>query len=167
MRPGTPLGRATALVTADEKVYRKMTLPVNLLIMPPLERVSLGRKRGVFLKTIVRNTISAFAVGAALGAPLGIASAKSSDHRDFEGSVVHVSAENIKVHGVEGGRAQTISFLISPKVTKLTHSDGKATAELKEIHVGDMVKVRFDQKFLGLRHADMIIDETDGIRQKS
>lgn len=156
-----------AVVTADEKVYRKMSLRVNFLIVLLTRRVRFGRKRGVFVKTIVRNTISAFAIGAAIGAPLGIASAKSSDHRDFEGNVVHVSAENIKVHGVEGGKGQTLSFMISPKITKLTHNDGKSTAELKEIHVGDMVKIRFDQKFLGMRHADMIIDETDGIHQKS
>lgn len=116
---------------------------------------------------IARNTISAFAIGLAIGAPLGIASAKSSDHRDFEGTVEHVSAENIKIHGIEGGKAQTLSFLINPKVTKLTHNDGKSTAELKEIHIGDMVKVRFDQKLLGIRHADMIIDETSGMHQKS
>ncbi len=110
--------------------------------------------------------MAAFAVGLAIGAPLGIASA-SSDHRDFEGTVAHVSFDNIKVKGIEGGKVQTISFLINPKITKLTHNDGKSTAELKDIRVGDMVKVRFDQKFLGLRHADMIIDETDGFHHKS
>ncbi len=119
------------------------------------------------MKTLVRNTLSAFVIGAAIGAPLGFASAKSSDHRDFEGNVVHVSVDNIKVHGIEGGRAQTLSFLIDPKITKLTHNHGKSTAELREIHVGDMVKIRFDQRLLGLRHADAIMDETDDIHQKS
>ncbi len=119
------------------------------------------------MNSFVRNTTAAFAIGIAIGAPLGIASASSSDHRDFEGTVAHVSFDNIKVHGIEGGKWQTISFLINPKITKMTHNGGKSTAELKDIHVGDMVKIRFDQKFLGLRHADEIIDETVGMHQKS
>ena len=119
------------------------------------------------MTAFIRKTISAFAIGAAIGAPLGIASAKSSDHREFGGSVVHISTENIKVHGVEGGRPQTISFIINPKFTKLTHSDGKSTAELREFRVGDEVIVRFDQKFFGMRHADLIIDQTDHRHMKT
>jgi hypothetical protein len=119
------------------------------------------------VNSLIRNTICAFAVGAAIGAPLGMASAASSDHRDFEGRLQHISFDNIKVSGIEGGKHQTISFLIDPKLTKLTHNDGKSTAEMRDFHVGDMVKVRYDQKFLGVRHADMIIDESDAMRMKS
>ena len=115
----------------------------------------------------VRNIVSAFAIGAALGAPLGMASAKSSAHRDFEGTVVHISSDNIKVHGVEGGKAQTLSFLISPKSVKISRSHGSGTAAMRDIRVGDMVKVRFDQKLLGVRHADAILDETDDTHLKT
>jgi len=114
---------------------------------------------------LLRKTAAAFALGSAIGAPLGMASAKSSDHRDFEGTVQHISSGNIKVSGIEGGRAQTLSFLLSPKIKLSRH--GNSPARLRDIHVGDMVKVRFDQKFLGVRHADLIIDETDGAHKKT
>ncbi len=110
---------------------------------------------------IVRNILSAFAFGAILGAPVGMASAASSSHRDFQGTVVHVSATNIKVHGIEGGKAQTLSFLVDPKVVKVSKKvHGQATAEMRDIQVGDYVLVRYDQKFLGVRHADAINDTT-------
>jgi hypothetical protein len=119
------------------------------------------------VNSLPRNTAAAFAIGLAIGAPVGMASASSSDHRDFEGTVKHVSVDNIKVYGIEGGKAQTLSFLINPKITKLTHNGGKSTAELKDIHEGDMVKIRFDQKLFGIRHADSIMDETIQMKQKS
>ena len=119
------------------------------------------------MNTFVRNIAAAFASGAIIGASFQIASAASSDHRDFTGTVAHISVTNIKVTGTEGGKLQTLSFLIDPKVTKLTHNDGKSTAQLRDIHVGDFVDIRFDQKFLGVRHADAIIDHSDGMRLKS
>jgi hypothetical protein len=119
------------------------------------------------VNTLVRNIASAFFSGAVIGATFQMASAASSDHRDFTGTVAHISVTNIKVTGTEGGKLQTLSFLIDPKVTKLTHNDGKSTAQLRDIHVGDMVDVRFDQKLLGIRHADAIIDHSDGMRLKS
>jgi hypothetical protein len=116
---------------------------------------------------IVRNILSAFAFGAILGAPVGMASAASS-HRDFQGTVVHVSTTNIKVHGIEGGKAQTLSFLVDPKVVKISKKvHGKATAEMRDIQVGDYVLVRYDQKFLGIRHADAINDTTTFTHMKT
>jgi hypothetical protein len=112
---------------------------------------------------IVRNTISAFALGAVLGAPLGMASAASSSHRDFEGTVVHVSAGNIKVHGIEGGKPQTLSFLLRG-ATFSKHGKGAAYKDIRE---GDMVKIRYDQKFLGARHADAVTDEDTGYHKKT
>ncbi len=117
---------------------------------------------------IVRNILSAFAFGAILGAPVGMASAASSSHRDFQGTVVHISTDNIKVHGIEGGKAQTLSFLIDPKVIKVSKKvHGQATAEMRDIQVGDSVLVRYDQKFLGVRHADAIMDMSTATHMKT
>jgi hypothetical protein len=95
------------------------------------------------MKHAIFSITAALAFGAAASLPL--AADAASDHRLFEGTVVHVSSENIKVHGVEGGVAKTISFLINHG-TKMRHS----------IHAGEYVRVIFDQRFLGIRHADSV-----------
>ncbi|MBD5655777.1 MAG: hypothetical protein IAI50_11455 [Candidatus Eremiobacteraeota bacterium] len=106
----------------------------------------------------LRNITAAFAIGAALGVPLGV-TAKSSDHRTFDGKVVHISGNNIKVMGLEGGKMQTISFLMVPHIKKVFKRKGAAaTGQLQAIKPGDYVEITFDQKFLGVRHADEILD---------
>ncbi len=108
------------------------------------------------LISFVRNIAAAFTLGLAIGAPIGMASAASSDHRTFDGVITHISTENIKVKGMEGGKMQTISFLYKPHIGKLTHNGGKITRDQKMLHVGEYVRVTFDQKLLGLRHADSV-----------
>jgi hypothetical protein len=104
-----------------------------------------------------RNAVVAFAIGAAIGVPLGV-TAKSSDHRTFDGKVIHISGNNIKVMGIEGGKTQTISFLMVPHIKKAFRRKGATTAQMQEIKAGDYVEVTYDQKLLGLRHADEILD---------
>jgi hypothetical protein len=96
------------------------------------------------VKTAIFSASAALALGAVLAGPISANAA--SDHRTFEGTVVHVSRENIKVHGTEGGQAQTISFLIDHG-TKLAH----------ELHPGEYVRIVFDQRLLGIRHADEVV----------
>lgn len=86
---------------------------------------------------------AALALGAVSLTPLGASAA--SDHRIFDGHVVHVSSTNIKVSGIEGGKAQTLSFLIDHG-TKLR----------KKLMQGEYVRVTFDQRLLGIRHADSV-----------
>jgi hypothetical protein len=93
--------------------------------------------------TYLKMLASAAALSAAIATPL-VASAASS-HRTFDGTVEHISSTNIKVHGVEGGKAQTLSFLVN-----------HGTNMTKLIHAGEYVRVTFDQKLLGARHADSI-----------
>lgn len=107
--------------------------------------------------SILRNVTAAFVIGVLLGVPLGVAAA-SSDHRTFDGKVVHVSGDNIKVTGIEGGKTQTLSFLMVPHIRKIFNRKGHATTQMQVIKPGDFVQVTYDQKFLGLRHADEIID---------
>jgi hypothetical protein len=95
------------------------------------------------MKHAILSISAALAFSAAASLPL--AANAASDHRLFDGKVVHVSSENIKVHGIEGGQAKTISFLINHG-TKMRHT----------IHAGEYVRVIFDQRFLGIRHADSV-----------
>jgi hypothetical protein len=93
---------------------------------------------------LLTSSATAFALGAALAAPL-TAGAASSDHRTFDGTVVHVSSENIKVQGMEGGKSQILSFLINHG-TLMRHT----------VKPNEYVRVTYDQKLLGVRHADSI-----------
>jgi hypothetical protein len=72
----------------------------------------------------------------------------------FEGLVEHVSPNNLKV--VNPKTKQTLSFLLVPHFGKIFKSDGK-TAQEKELAEGAYVKVYYDQKALGARHADRIL----------
>ena len=69
------------------------------------------------------------------------------------GVVTHVSTENIKVKDDTG---KELSFLILPKFKNLFSSNGKTTYQQASLHNGMRVKVVYDQKILGARHADKI-----------
>ncbi len=95
-----------------------------------------------------RNTAAAFALGTMLGAPIGAFAVTNTDHRTFDGTVVHVSETNMKVSSVEGGKFQVLSFNFLPRF-------GMASAKHK-VHAGERVRVTFDQKGVGGRHLDSI-----------
>lgn len=73
----------------------------------------------------------------------------------FSGIVNHVSGNSIKV--TDPKSHQTLSFLIVPKFDQVFSSDGKTTYQMKAIKPGQYVKVYYDQKALGARHADRIL----------
>jgi hypothetical protein len=70
-----------------------------------------------------------------------------------EGTLVHISSANIKVKTP----SQELSFLLVPHFDQVFSDDGKTTYQMKSLHSGQLVKVYYDQKFLGQRHADRII----------
>jgi hypothetical protein len=74
---------------------------------------------------------------------------------NFSGIVNHVSDNNIKV--TDNRTHQTLSFLIVPKFDQIFSSDGKTTYQMKDVKAGQYVKVYYDQKMLGQRHADRIL----------
>lgn len=88
-----------------------------------------------------------------LGAPAN-AQAKVGS-ATFSGIVNHVSDNNIKV--TDSRTKQTLSFLIVPKFDQVFSADGKTTYQMKAIKAGQYVKVYYDQKMLGQRHADRIL----------
>lgn len=72
-----------------------------------------------------------------------------------EGTLVHVSAANIKVKDDRTGHE--LSFLLVPHFDQVFSADGKTTYQMKSLHSGQLVKVFYDQKALGMRHADRIL----------
>ena len=97
----------------------------------------------------IRTLIAACAFAAVAFIPT-LASADST----FYGIVRHTSVNSIKVENPRSG--QTLSFEILPKFDQVFSGDGKTTYQMKAIHPGRYVGVIYDQKFLGMRHADKI-----------
>jgi hypothetical protein len=72
-----------------------------------------------------------------------------------EGTLVHISSSNIKVKDDKTGKE--LGFLLVPHFDQVFSSDGKTTYQMKSLHSGQLVKVFYDQKLLGARHADRIL----------
>ncbi len=72
----------------------------------------------------------------------------------FYGLMVHVSSTNIKVEDPK--TKQTLSFTLVPKFDQIFSSNGKTTYQMKQLKAGQYVGVIYDQKALGIRHADKI-----------
>ncbi len=90
-------------------------------------------------------------LGTFLAAP---ASAEKVGSANVSGIVSHVSDNNIKITDGDGHQ---LSFLVVPKFDQVFSDDGKGTYQMSHIKAGNYVKVYYDQKFLGQRHADRII----------
>jgi hypothetical protein len=73
---------------------------------------------------------------------------------NFYGNVVHVSVDNVKVYDPKN--KQTLSFVLTPKFDQVLSTDGKTTYQMKDLKAGQYVRVVYDQKALGIRHADKI-----------
>ncbi len=72
----------------------------------------------------------------------------------FYGITVHVSSNNIKVQNPK--TKETLSFMIVPKFNQIFSADGKTTYQMSAIKAGQYVGIIYDQKALGVRHADKI-----------
>ncbi len=97
---------------------------------------------------------TAVALATAISMPMAGMAAQSTDHRTFDGTVVHVSTLNVKVKGMEGGKEQILSFVYLPRF-------GKASPIYK-VHAGEFVRVTYDQKGGGARHVDKITPQKIG-----
>lgn len=72
----------------------------------------------------------------------------------FYGITVHISANSIKVEDPK--TKQTLGFEILPKFDQIFSANGKTTYQMKDIKPGQYVGIIYDQKALGVRHADKI-----------
>jgi hypothetical protein len=84
----------------------------------------------------------------------GLAPSSAWAANTFYGIVTHVSTNNIKVENPRSN--QTLSFEMFPKFDQIFSGDGKTTYQMKDIRAGRYVGVIYDQKALGMRHADKI-----------
>ncbi|MDQ2872303.1 MAG: hypothetical protein M3R35_04125 [Candidatus Eremiobacteraeota bacterium] len=96
-----------------------------------------------------RFVLPAAALALALAVPQ-LASAAST----FYGITTHVSTTNIKVRDPKTHRV--LSFVLLPKFDQVFSDDGKTTYQMKKVHAGQYVGIIYDQKALGIRHADKI-----------
>jgi hypothetical protein len=72
----------------------------------------------------------------------------------FYGVTVHVSTTNIKVRNPATNKTE--SFELVPKFANVFSANGKTTYQMKAIKPGQYVGVVYDEKALGIRHADKI-----------
>lgn len=72
----------------------------------------------------------------------------------FTGRVDHVSTDNIKVTNARGA---TMSFMVLPHFDQVFQFDGKTTYQMKRLKPGMLVNVSYDERALGIRHADRIV----------
>jgi hypothetical protein len=96
-----------------------------------------------------KAAVAALALVALVFTPQGVLAAST-----FYGITVHVSSNNIKVEGPK--TKQTLSFEILPKFDQIFSADGKTTYQMKSVKAGQYVGIIYDQKALGVRHADKI-----------
>jgi len=101
------------------------------------------------MKNTLARGAAALALIAAVVAPV-LAQAAST----FYGITVHVSTNNIKVRDPRTG--QTLSFELLPKFDQIFSADGKTTYQMNHVHAGQYVGIIYDQRALGMRHADRI-----------
>jgi len=102
------------------------------------------------MKALFSKTLLATVAAAAMVLTPQLALAANT----FYGITVHVSSNNIKVEDPK--TKQTLSFEILPKFDQVFSADGKTTYQMKNVKAGQYVGVIYDQKALGMRHADKI-----------
>jgi hypothetical protein len=81
-------------------------------------------------------------------------SALATTNSTFYGITVHVSTQNIKVQ--DPHTKQVLSFMLVPKFDQVFSADGKTTYQMSKVRAGQYVGIIYDQKALGVRHADKI-----------
>ncbi len=101
--------------------------------------------------SILRTAALAAALAPVLAAPVSVAAAQNST---FYGITVHVSSSNIKVQDPK--TKQVLSFVIVPKFDQVFSANGKTTYQMTAIKAGQYVGIIYDQRALGVRHADKI-----------
>jgi hypothetical protein len=101
------------------------------------------------------KSLSALAAAMMLGLTMASAAPALSATMSFTGRVVHVSTDNIKVEAPRSGT--TMSFIVVPHFDQVFQFDGKTTYQMKRIRPGAWVRVRYDERVLGMRHADRIV----------
>ena len=99
----------------------------------------------------ILRSLPILALVAAMFAPQIAFAGKTNN---YYGEIVHVSMNNVKVYDPHA--KQTLSFIVAPSFAQVFSDDGKTTYQMKDLKHGQYVRVVYDQKALGIRHADKI-----------
>jgi len=103
-----------------------------------------------------RSKLAVVAAALLIGSAVAPVAAKTRAGSEiFQGLVQHVSTDNLKV--TDPKTKQTLGFLLVPHFGNIFKKDGRTTVALKDLAEGQYVKVYYDQKLLGSRHADRIL----------
>jgi hypothetical protein len=97
----------------------------------------------------------AIAAAFAASAPLAPLLAQAAQTQVMIGTVQHVSTDNIKIKDQKTG--QVIGFVLVPHFNQVFSRDGKTTKQMSALTPGTPVTIYYDQKALGVRHADRIL----------
>ena len=103
------------------------------------------------------RTLFLLATAALIACALVTSSAKpvqAMHNAYWTGTITHISTENLKVKNSGG---HELSFLVVPKFKNIWSENGKTTYQMAYLKPGMEVKVTYDQKALGARHADKIV----------
>ena len=105
---------------------------------------------------MIRSTFSRVAAATVAAGLLSVfpQSALAITNSTFYGITVHVSSQNIKVQDPK--TKQVLSFVLVPKFDQVFSADGKTTYQMSKVKAGQYVGIIYDQKALGVRHADKI-----------
>ena len=101
------------------------------------------------MKRLFSTVLAAGLLAAPIAAPRAAQAAST-----FYGIVVHVSTSNIKVQ--DPRTKQTLAFTLVPKFDQVFSANGKTTYQMSKVKAGQYVGIIYDQKALGMRHADKI-----------
>lgn len=101
--------------------------------------------------------IRSISIAAALAASATLApiAAPAAATQVMIGTVQHVSANNIKIKDSKTGKV--IGFVLVPHFKNVFSKDGKTTQQMSALTPGTPVTIYYDQKALGVRHADRIL----------
>jgi hypothetical protein len=124
----------------------------ELLAFIRMQSIATAHPLEIHVRHPLRFILAMSVAGAALGPAGAVAKVGSAN---FSGIVDHVSSNNIKV--TDPVTHQSLGFMILPKFDRVFSGDGKTTYQMKAIKAGQYVKVYYDQRMFGARHADRIL----------
>ena len=101
------------------------------------------------MKRFISTALAAGLLAASVAVPTAARAAST-----FYGIVRHVAVNSIKVY--DPHTKQTLGFEILPKFDQVFSADGKTTYQMGKVKAGQYVGIIYDQKALGIRHADKI-----------
>jgi hypothetical protein len=103
--------------------------------------------------------IPALAGALALANLTGASASVKAGSQVAEGLVKHTATNSISIYNPR--TKQSERFVIVPRFGNVFSADGRTSRQVKDLHNGQYVKVYYDQKMLGIMHADRILIMND------